>query len=148
MKLRVSLKLLLLFVTVATLFFSWRARPRMVASGFRRAVAARDFERADGYLTNPGEYAIWGQGETYRISQATVQFEDMGFAQLLRGNLSGELVLEYRPRTAAASADSYPQANRTLNLVATPSGVEIVGQSKNFVQFEQFLNDIFSEADN
>jgi hypothetical protein len=57
MKLRFSLRLLLIVTTLVAIVCWWRVRPARVADQFVQAVTAGDYQRADKYFKDP-KYAF------------------------------------------------------------------------------------------
>lgn len=126
MKLRFSLKLLLIAVTATALFCFWRTRPAANAARFAAALEAEDFAAADQLVSvysKPPKtdhrafecrpFPDWRTHKRTTRLAITAHFNSQSLGQWLTGRCVGTLKTQFDGTTG------------TADIVATTSGVQV-----------------------
>lgn len=115
MKLRFSLRTMLIVTAVLAGFVFWRTRPATIARQFLYAVESERFADADALCVRPEDRFFEGWRTRGRWTAITVSFEKQSAVDWLLGRRRGSF--------RANARNFLSEVNQNGNLVATASGV-------------------------
>lgn len=93
MKLRFSLRTLLIFAAVVAVVTSWTVRPRALAREFQQAIQERRFHDADAFFAGAYQQHLEDRARQHPEMKALCVIHDFSFQDWLRGTCRGELTV-------------------------------------------------------
>jgi hypothetical protein len=114
LRLRYSLRTLLIVMAILALFCTWLVVPTLTANRFLSAVETREYLVADNYFRNPDDRFLNQHSEERWAFQTSAELEPWTVGQLLHGKRRIVMHLHY--------FEFDQNANRTANIDVTPLG--------------------------
>jgi hypothetical protein len=119
MRLRFSIRTVLIVTTLFACVLYWHVRPAMMATSFANAIADKEYDAADALVTEPGGLGLVEFSQNTTEVTVDVSFDQPTIADWLVGQRRGRFDL-----CGTYKQNRYATARRGL-LIASSSGVAI-----------------------